>query len=58
MARSAFVDSASPGRKDVDSLSSASVNLVVSWAGPAAMKIPTTQIASTTHLDRGPAATA
>ena len=57
MAVSAFVDSASPGRNEVDSLFSASANLVGSCAGPAAMKIPTTQIRNTTHLDRRPAAT-
>ena len=45
MAVSALVDSASPGRNDVDSLFSASVNLPGRFAGPAAMKIPTSQIA-------------
>src|SRR5918999_1867746 len=52
---SALVDSASPGRNDVDSFSSASVNLPGRFAGPAAMKMATTQIANTTHLARGPA---
>jgi hypothetical protein len=34
------------------------MNFVGSCAGPAAMKIPITQIRNTTHLARGPAATA
>ena len=46
------MDSASPGRNEVDSLFSASVNLVGSWAGPTAMNMPTIQIANTTHLAR------
>src|SRR5829696_9840799 len=53
----AFVDSASPGKNDVDSLFSASANLVGSCAGPTAMKIPISQIRKTTHLDRRPVAT-
>src|SRR3954452_24089082 len=58
VAASAFVDSASPGRYDVDSLSSASENFVGSWSGPTAMKMPTSQTMKTTHLARGPAARA
>ena len=58
MAVSALVDSASPGRNEVDSLFSASANLVGSCAGPAAMKMPTTQTRKTTHLERRPAAMA
>jgi hypothetical protein len=47
-----LVDSASPGRNEVDSFSSASVNLVGSSAGTTAMKMPTTQIVNTIHLAR------
>src|ERR671916_728445 len=52
---SVFVDSASPGRNEVDSFSSASVNLPGRFAGPAAMKMPTSQIANTIHLALEPA---
>ena len=58
MAVSALVDSASPGRYEVDSLFSASVNFVGSWAGPTAMTMPTSQTMKTTHFARGPAAIA
>jgi hypothetical protein len=58
VAWSALVDSASPGRNDVDSLSSASVNLPGRLAGPEAMKIATSQIRKTTHLARRPVAMA
>ncbi len=51
-ASSALVDSASPGRKEVDSFSSASVNFPGRLSGPAAMKMPTNQIVNTTHFAR------
>jgi hypothetical protein len=50
----ALVDSASSGRYDVDSLFSASLNLPGRFAGPIAMKRPTTQTARTTHFARRP----
>src|SRR5215210_1603512 len=58
VAVSAFVDSASPGRNEVDSLFSASANFVGSCAGPAAMKMATSQTTKTTHFARGPVAMA
>ena len=54
---STLVDSASPGRNEVDSFSSASVNFPGRLA-PRAMKMPTSQMRKTTHLARRPAATA
>ena len=54
---STLVDSASPGRNEVDSFSSASVNLPGRFA-PSEMKMPTSQMRKTTHLARRPAAMA
>ena len=57
MTSSAFVDSASPGRNEVDSFFSASVN----FAGEVRRERPATtasQISATSHLARRPAATA
>src|SRR3712207_63317 len=50
---SAFVDSASPGRKDVDSFFSASLNFSGS-PRPTVAKIAANQTAQTTHLARRP----
>ena len=50
---SALVDSASPGRNEVDSFSSASVNLPGRLV-PKAKKMPTSHTASTIHFARGP----
>ncbi len=51
---SAFVDSASPGKNEVDSLTSASENLPGRLAANEP-KIASTQIAATTHFERRPA---
>src|ERR1700709_2549661 len=56
VAERAFVDSASPGRNDVDSFFSASVNLPGRLAAKEA-KMASTQIAATTHLARRPGKT-
>ena len=51
---SAFVDSASPGRNDVDSFFSASENFPGRFVANEA-KIAASQISATTHLARRPA---
>ena len=56
VASSAVVDSASPGRNEVDSFFSASVNLPGRFAAPEPT-IASTQMAATTHFARRPAKT-